>query len=255
MKIRNLLPITYAVVLFANLNSCQLKENKPVKAHSPKEFACKQSFEDICTYLPINAIGDSVVIGDKHMFQVDYGPKADSGAYVEVMTRHKFADNRIIWDCKTDTNFTFKYTDHTLTYGNKRLIVSSDRRFVYYDPTSQSVKAKYIPAYRQEVYAVNGTLKVTEPVMILKPLAYPASTKKFARAIYDSLARIPGAKLDLTMADDLLVAALSGDKLAEKRLLGLETKFAIEDDDRKLLAERLEFYNDYKKSKKAARKN
>jgi hypothetical protein len=247
MGIKSFFLSTNCLLILTTLISCQPKDKQ-----STKDFACKQSYEDISTYLPINAIGDSVVICDKHKFQVDFGSKADSGTYVAVLTRHPFADNRIIWNCTTDTSLTFKYPDHTLTYTNKRLIVGSNKMFFYFGPKGKSVLSKQLPAYRQEVYAENGTLNITKAKMILIPLQYPASSVKFARAKYDSLAKTPNAKLNMSIAEDLFVAALSGDKLAKKRLLELKNKFVVAEDDKQILDDRLDFYQEYRSSKKAA---
>lgn len=241
----------FLTIIAAAITSCAQQKSKAEKEVPVGAFcACKGSPEELMQYFPVSAKNDSVVVCDTGKVSYQDNGKTTKAIFVEFLKMRTLATDRKIWDCAKDKQLTFKYYNYAITYKSKRLVVLSEKMFYIYNDKLKQLTPRFSPTYSEELYAKNGELLVTTPRMILEPLKLEQAAIAIIHKRFDELLVRKPQDYQSQLADWLLGAALSGDKIAEDRLRKFNKHFTVPPSEQGLLDDNIAILTDYQKGLK-----
>jgi hypothetical protein len=232
-------------------SSCSTKKStaKEKESDPSKTCSCLLSDEEMITFCPVDAIGDSVVICKVGTIYVA-GSGRDAMTWPEyIASKYKGGEGQVI-DCKTGKGL-FQYPlSPRLSYKNRQLLVDKRMDFDVYDQAEGNwIEGMELPAWRTTVYAANGIIKVSADSLIFKPPYHGPDAFASAAKEYDAEMKRTDHYLFLRTVNRLLVCALSGDSVSHKRLLTIEKDLAdflsTHPEYKKYLDEKTGLYNAY----------
>jgi hypothetical protein len=245
---------TFFFVTVAAFFAVGCNQRKTPKESAAKNIAlcsCKQSVEELGRYFTIDAKNDSVIICSKATITFFDNKKKKTASYVEFLKKNTLALDRRIWDCDKDAELKFKFYDNSISYKDKHLVVYSNKMYYYYNSKSKLLdRIMFLPTYSQNVYAKGGVLIITQPELILKPEPIPLAAIKIIHKKFEQLVRTNPYNYQAQLADLLLMAALSGDRLSEERLRNFTKYFRVRDDNQHLLDDNLTILTDFQRLRK-----
>jgi hypothetical protein len=243
---------TFTILCFGLVfSSCNAKKStaKEKETDPSKTCSCLLSDEEMITFCPVDAIGDSVVICKVGTIYVA-GSGRDAMTWPEyIASKYKGGEGQVI-DCKTGKGL-FQYPlSPRLSYMNRQLLVDRRLSFDVYDPAEGKwIEGMELPAWRTIVYAENGKIKLSADTLIFKPPMHDRHAFASADSEYIAEMKRTDHYLFLRTVNRLLVCALSGDSVSHKRLLTIEKDLAdflsTHPEYKKYLDEKTGLYNAY----------
>lgn len=217
--------VTYSVLLF----SCSNKSNNTTR----KVCSCNLDENDMWKKYPVSSLDDSVVLCKTG--------KSNGVSWIEFLQNSVFYDDIDIYNCNTSESILTKYSDNSITYKNKSLIVYSKKSVPFFDPVTKGWNSIVVNFYKEIIYSEKGTIKQSKPEMILTPLKYTKQTIDEVSKEYLRKIKMPHS---VSIINKLLGAALSGDSLSRQRLIHFKSQFP-DDFELNFLEESIEVLNDF----------
>lgn len=227
-------------------------EKKPKLEEQSAMCNCQldQQTFDYLVY-PLSAHKDSLIIcRGKTVVDGKPGPlDRQEMEWTDIFQEYTFDVDIPFFDCQTNQKIKLKSDKYSVHYADKRIYTESYMTFNVYMPQKKMWDYGFrFKVYKEEIYAENGAIKVSDATVILEPPVYGAEEIKLVHKQYEEQ-KINPKKALYHMPGSLFIAAISGDDLSRERLLKYSTDFP-ENDHTKFVEEAVTLLHDYEKSKK-----
>jgi len=210
-------------------NSCTNKNKDSVRT----VCSCNLDANDMWNKYPVSSLNDSLVLCKTG--------KVNGISWIEFLQNSVFYDDIEIFNCNTNEIILTKYSDNSITYKKKSLIVHSKKSVPFFDPVTKGWNSVVVDVYKEVIYSEKGTIKKSKAEMILTPLKYTKLTINEVNKEYLRKTEMPHS---VYIINKLLGAALSGDSLSRQRLIHFKSQFP-EDVESNFLDESMEILNDF----------
>lgn len=237
--------LTVAMLLYW---SCQNSDT--IKKSGTGICECQMTEKEMIDKCPVVADGDSIIIckvGTNTVIGSGKGPMT----WQEFLESEYYGAEGTLIDCKTGEELIPGMRSPIVKYRNKGLIIDKRETFDVYDSVKDEwVLQMKLPVWRVRVNAEKNALHISKDSFIFKPPYHGREAFKSVAAEYESEQKRKDHYLVVRTAKRLMLCAMSGDTLSERRLMTIEKDFAAyftsHADSKKYLDEVITLFNSYK---------